>query len=174
MKTCVLAGWLLAGLTACSKKEAVSPAPAPPSTSPAAPVVLQAFTPAAGTLTIQPNALAADTLRGLQLQIVSQANADPTRTLTYTWHGYLSRGFDSLRGALPAGTGMEVVATFTLNNTVALGTGPWHVDVRTNITDANFQQPLGLDYAGQGVLRLTPAGYSLPFTAQFLSGSLTP
>jgi hypothetical protein len=155
----------------CSKKN-LKPAPSPSPTTPT-PVIIQAFTPSSGRLAIKTSASPPDTLRGLLLQIILQENADGTATLYYTWHGYMPAKFSTWQGDMPAGTGMEVIAKLTTKKAVPLGNGSWYADVITNTTDADFKNPKGLDYAGSGILSSTSAGYTLPFKAQFISGSLT-
>jgi hypothetical protein len=170
MKYCLFAALLL--LVSCSKKDP-DPAPSPGPTTPAPPVILQAFTPSSGRLALKTSTSPPDTLRGLLLQIVSQENADGTATFSYTWHGYMPARFSSWQGDMPAGTGIEVIAKFTAKKAIPLENGSWSANVITNTTDADFKNPKGLDAAGSGILTLTAAGYTLPFTAQFISGSLT-
>jgi hypothetical protein len=157
----------------CSKKDPDF-APSPSPITPTAPVIIQAFTPSSGRLAIKPSSTSPpDTLRGLLLQIVSQENTDGTATFYYTWHGYMPAKFSSWLGDMPAGTGIEVIAKFTAKKAITLGNGSWYTDVITNTTDADFKNSKGLYAAGSGILTLTSAGYTLPFTAQFISGSLT-
>ena len=107
------------------------------------------------------------------LQIVSQDNADGTTTFSYTWRGHASTSFNTLSGEMLAGTGIEVIAKFTTKTTASLGNGAWYAAVITNTTDSDFKNSKPLDLAGSGTLTLTSAGYTLPYSAQFLSGSLT-
>jgi hypothetical protein len=170
MKYYLFAALLL--LASCSRKDP-DPAPNPSPTDPAPPVIIQAFTPTSGSLAIKASTSPPDTLSGLLLQIVSQENADGTATFYYTWHGYMPAKFSSWRGDIPSGTGIEVIAKFTAKKAVPLGNGSWYANVITNTTDADFKNPKGLDLAGSGIFTLTSTGYTLPFTAQFISGSIT-
>ena len=170
MKHYLLATLLLAGLVGCSKKQDAAPTT---STTPAEPAVVRAFAPATGAFAIKTSTAPPDILSGLLLQITTQDNGNQTVTHTYTWRGRMPVSFPTIFGQLPAGTGLEVMAKFTRNKSTPLGNGPWYVGVITSTTDPDFGNPKALDYAGAGVLTATPAGYTLPFTAQFISGGLT-
>jgi hypothetical protein len=171
MKKLLLAGLLLGGLAGCSKKEEATPIN--PTPVPAAPVTVQAFTATTGSFAIDTRAAPPITLNDLLLQIVSQDNGDRTVTYVYTWRGHMPTKFYTISGQLPAGTGIEVRAKFTVSNLIPLGKGPWYTDVVTYTTDPDFSNPKALDLAGNGFLTQTPNGYTLPFTAQFINGSLT-
>jgi hypothetical protein len=173
MKTHLLTGLLaVASLASCSKKEDATPVSTTP--TPAPPVTVQAFTATTGNLAIDTKAAPPSTLLNLQLQIVSQDNGDRTVTFFYTWRGHMPTSFYTLYGQMPAGTGIEVRAKFLAPQATPLASRPGYAEVKTYTTDPDFSNPKGLDLAGAGLLTQTAGGYTLPFTAQFISGSLTP
>jgi hypothetical protein len=171
MKKLLLAGLLISSFASC-KKESTDltpnslPAPAP------APVTLQAFTATTGSFAIDTRVAPPIALDNLQLQIVSQDDNNHNVTFAYTWRGHMPTSFYTIAGQLPAGTGIEVRATFTVSKLTPLGKGPWYTNVSTYTTDPNFSNPKALDLAGNGLLTQTSTGYKLPFTAQFIDGSL--
>ena len=172
MKHLLFAVILLNALVSCKKNDDTAPA-TPTTPTPASPVIVQAFAPTSGNFVIKTSTSALDTLRDLQLQIVSQDNTDRAVTFYYTWHGHMPVSFYTLFGDMPAGTGIEVIAKFTVDKTISPLSSPRYVSVITNTTDLDYRNPKPLDLAGYGTLSLAATGYTLPFTAQFISGSLT-
>jgi hypothetical protein len=169
MKKLLLFGLLLSALASC-KKDGSDPTPAPAVIP--APVTLQAFTATTGSFAIDTRVAPPLTLDDLQLQIVSQDDTAGNVTFAYTWRGHMPTSFYTLSGQLPARTGIEVRAKFTVSKRTPLGKGPWYTNVLTYTTAPDFSNPKALDLAGNGFLTQTSTGYKLPFTAQFIDGSL--
>jgi uncharacterized lipoprotein YbaY len=172
MKELLLFGLLLSGLASC-KKDGSDPTPVAAVIP--APVTLQAFTATTGSFAIDTRVAAPPIiLDDLQLQIVSQDDTAGNVTFAYTWRGHMPTSFYTISsGQLPAGTGIEVRAKFTVSKRTPLGKGPWYTTVLTYTTAPDFSNPKALDLAGNGFLTQTSTGYKLPFTAQFIDGSLT-